>query len=125
MRVDDAVVAKEMQEFAKHYLPKLVDRIEYYAGDRPIFDIYSVEDEIQKALQRKVHLKSGGYLIFDQTEAMTTIDVNTGSYLGHGIIEETIFMIKKIIVIFTIRYFHLDAHFIKRIRKISFNLNKI
>lgn len=91
IRVDDAVVAKEMQEFAKHYLPKLVDRIEYYAGDRPIFDIYSVEDEIQKALQRKVHLKSGGYLIFDQTEAMTTIDVNTGSYLGHGIIEETIF----------------------------------
>lgn len=91
IRVDDADVAKEMQDFARHYLPKLVDRIEYYAGDRPIFDIYSVEDEIQKALQRKVHLKSGGYLIFDQTEAMTTIDVNTGSYLGHGIIEETIF----------------------------------
>jgi ribonuclease G len=91
IRVDDARVAKEMQDFATLYLPKLLDRIEYYAGDRPIFDIYSVEDEIQKALQRKVHLKSGGYLIFDQTEAMTTIDVNTGSYLGHGIIEETIF----------------------------------
>ncbi len=91
IRVDDAAVARDMQTFAARYLPKLMDRIEFYEDARPIFDIYSVEDEIQKALQRKVYLKSGGYLIFDQTEAMTTIDVNTGSYLGHGIIEETIF----------------------------------
>lgn len=91
IRVDNDSVACDMKSFAARYLPKLVDRIEFYADPRPIFDIYSVEDEIQKALQRKVFLKSGGYLIFDQTEAMTTIDVNTGSYLGHGIIEETIF----------------------------------
>jgi ribonuclease G len=91
IRVDEATVTKDMQAFAERYLPKLVDRIEFYDDARPIFDIYSVEDQIQKALQRKVYLKSGGYLIFDQTEAMTTIDVNTGSYLGHSIIEETIF----------------------------------
>lgn len=91
IRVDQEVTVLQMREFAKRYIPHLVDRIEYYSGERPIFDIYSVEDELQKALQRKVYLKSGGHLIFDQTEAMTTIDVNTGSYLGHGNIEETIF----------------------------------
>lgn len=91
IRVDQSEAANQMREFAERYVPALVNRIEYYAGDRPIFDIYSVEDELQKALLRKVYLKSGGYLIFDQTEAMTTIDVNTGSYVGHGKIEETIF----------------------------------
>ena len=60
-------------------------------SDRPIFDLYGIEDEIQNALERKVPLKSGGYLIFDQTEAMTTIDVNTGAYVGHRNLEETIF----------------------------------
>lgn len=91
IRVDQLDAAKQMREFAERYVPGLVNRVEYYSGERPIFDIYSVEDELQKALQRKAYLKSGGYLIFDQTEAMTTIDVNTGSYIGHGKIEETIF----------------------------------
>lgn len=91
IRVDHLDAAERMREFAARYVPTLAKKIEYYSGDRPIFDIYSVEDEIQKALQRKVYLKSGGHLVFDQTEAMTTIDVNTGSYLGHGKIEETIF----------------------------------
>lgn len=91
IRVDQQDAAMQMQEFAERYVPGLVNRIEYYTGERPIFDIYSVEDELQKALQRKVYLKSGGYLIFDQTEAMTTVDVNTGSYVGHGKIEDTIF----------------------------------
>lgn len=91
IRVDQIEAVKQMREFAARYVPSLVERIEFYSGERPIFDIYSVEDELQKALLRKVYLKSGGYLIFDQTEAMTTIDVNTGSYLGHGKIEETIF----------------------------------
>ncbi len=91
IRVDQSDAADQMREFAERYVPALINRIEYYATDRPIFDIYSVEDELQKALSRKVYLKSGGYLIFDQTEAMTTIDVNTGSYVGHGKIEETIF----------------------------------
>ncbi len=91
IRVDQKSAMVEMQQFAERYIPALVERIEYYDDDRPIFDIYSVEDELQKALQRKVYLKSGGHLVFDQTEAMTTIDVNTGSYLGHASLEQTIF----------------------------------
>jgi ribonuclease G len=66
-------------------------RIEYYPGERPIFDLFSVEDELHKAMGRKVQLKSGGYLVIDQTEAMTTIDVNTGGFVGHRNLEETIF----------------------------------
>jgi ribonuclease G len=80
-----------MKEFAENFIPQLAPLIERYTGDRPIFDLYNVEDEIQRALQRKVPLKSGGYLMFDQTEAMTTIDVNTGAYVGHRNLEETIF----------------------------------
>ncbi len=80
-----------LREFASSFIPQLADRLEYYPGERPIFDLYSVEDEIQKALERKVQLKSGGYVIIDQTEAMTTVDVNTGAYVGHRTLEETIF----------------------------------
>ncbi|RMH14833.1 MAG: Rne/Rng family ribonuclease, partial [Gammaproteobacteria bacterium] len=65
--------------------------VEHYTGDRPIFDIYSVEDEIKRALGRKVMLKSGGYIVIDQTEAMTTIDVNTGGFVGTYNQEETTF----------------------------------
>lgn len=93
IRVDHAATAEQMREYAKHYVPALGERIEFYDSDRPIFDVFSVEDELQKALQRKVFLKSGGHLVFDQTEAMTTIDVNTGSYLGHSNLEQTIFKI--------------------------------
>jgi ribonuclease G len=71
--------------------PEITVRIEYYGGERPLFDLYGVEDEIQKALERKVQLKSGGHLVIDQTEAMTTIDVNTGAFVGHRNLEETIF----------------------------------
>lgn len=91
IRVDQAALVDEMREFAKHYVPHLVDNIEYHSGAQPIFDIYSIETQLQKALHRKVFLKSGGHLIFDQTEAMTTIDVNTGSFLGHNSQAETIF----------------------------------
>ena len=66
-------------------------RIELYAGERPLFDQFGVEEEIERALDRKVALKSGGYLMFDQTEAMTTIDVNTGAYVGHRDLEDTIY----------------------------------
>jgi ribonuclease G len=93
IRVDHQDIFNKMCEFSKCYLPQWVSRIEFYAEKRPIFDIYSVEDELQKTLLRKVYLKSGGYLVFDQTEAMTTIDVNTGSYLGHSNLEQTIFKI--------------------------------
>jgi len=78
-------------QFAARFIPHLEPIIELYQGPRPIFDLYGVEDEIQKALQRKVELKSGGYLVIDQTEAMTTVDVNTGGYVGHRNLEDTIF----------------------------------
>ncbi|HSW69812.1 MAG TPA: ribonuclease G [Gammaproteobacteria bacterium] len=89
--IDHAPSMQDMKNFSGTYAPAFAEKIEYYAEKRPIFDIYSVEDELQKALSRKVHLKSGGHLIFDQTEAMITIDVNTGSYLGHANLEQTIF----------------------------------
>ncbi len=82
---------QNVKQFAEDYIPELVEKIEYYPGERPIFDLYGIEDEIQRALGRKVELKSGGYLIIDQTEAMTTIDVNTGGFVGHRNLEETIF----------------------------------
>lgn len=72
-------------------MPEIADRLEHYPGERPIFDLYGVEDEIQRALERKVPLKSGGYLVVDPAEAMTTIDVNTGAFVGHRNLEETIF----------------------------------
>ena len=65
--------------------------LEHYQRRRPIFDLHGIEDEIGKALDRSIPLKSGGYVIFDQTEAMTTIDVNTGGYVGHRNLEETIY----------------------------------
>lgn len=91
VRVDSRETYQRLQEFAAEFIPEMVDRLEYYPGERPIFDLYGVEDEIQKALERKVQLKSGGHVIIDQTEAMTTIDVNTGAYVGHRNLEETIF----------------------------------
>lgn len=91
IRIDSKESFNNVLQFAEDYIPELKNRIEYYPGERPIFDLYAVEDEIQKALGRKVPLKSGGYLIIDQTEAMTTIDVNTGGFVGHRNLEETIF----------------------------------
>jgi ribonuclease G len=81
----------KLSAFAKEYMPQVLDRLEHYTGERPLFDMYGVEDEIQKALARRVDLKSGGYLIIDQTEAMTTIDVNTGGYVGSRNFDDTIF----------------------------------
>jgi ribonuclease G len=91
IRIDSREVFTKARDFAIEYIPEVAARIEHYPGERPIFDLYSVEDEIQKALARKVPLKSGGYLIIDQTEAMTTIDVNTGAYVGRKNLEETLF----------------------------------
>ncbi|GAB4359748.1 MAG: ribonuclease G [Gammaproteobacteria bacterium] len=91
VRIDSRVSYEQLVGFAEKYVPEVRDRIEYYPGERPIFDLYAIEDEIQRALERKVQLKSGGYLIIDQTEAMTTVDVNTGAYVGHRNLEETIF----------------------------------
>ena len=91
VRVDSKETYHRLLEFAEVFVPEIVQVIEHYSGECPVFDIYSVEDEIKKALERKVKLKSGGYLIFDQTEAMTTVDVNTGGYVGGRNLEETIF----------------------------------
>jgi ribonuclease G len=91
VRIDSRESHQRAHDFCTRFMPDLEERVEYYSGERPIFDIYSVEDEIQKALDSKVQLKSGGYLIIDQTEAMTTADVNTGGYVGHRNLEETIF----------------------------------
>jgi ribonuclease G len=91
VRIDSRETFERVAKFANKFIPELAPRVEYYPGERPIFDIYGIEDEIQRALERKVELKSGGYLIIDQTEAMTTIDVNTGAFVGHRNLEETIF----------------------------------
>lgn len=91
VRIDSRENFDRVAAFCEQFLPDIVPRLEHYPGERPIFDLYAVEDEIQRALERKVPLKSGGYLIIDQTEAMTTIDVNTGGYVGHRTLEETIF----------------------------------
>lgn len=91
VRVDSLEHFQEIVDFTQKFIPNLVPHIEYYQGERPIFDLYSIDDEITKALERKVQLKSGGYLVIDQTEAMTTIDVNTGAYVGSRNLEETIF----------------------------------
>ncbi len=91
IRIDSRENFTKLKEFVHEFVPSLEARVEYYPGERPVFDLYGVEDEIQKALGRKVQLKSGGYLVVDQTEAMTTIDVNTGAFVGHRNLEETIF----------------------------------
>lgn len=91
IRVDSKLTYQELRLFTEEFVPQLANALEYYPGERPIFDLFDVENEIQKALHRKVELKSGGYLIIDQTEAMTTVDVNTGAFVGHRNLEETIF----------------------------------
>jgi ribonuclease G len=89
--VDSRETFVRMQEFAGVYTPALCERIQHHTGARPLFDMNAVEDEIEKALARRVDLKSGGYLIVDQTEAMTTIDVNTGGFVGGRSFDDTIF----------------------------------
>ena len=91
VRVDSETEFQRMREFAERFIPQMAPMIELYTQDSQIFDLYGIEDEIERALKRKVPLKSGGYVVFDQTEAMTTIDVNTGAYVGHRNLEETIF----------------------------------
>ena len=90
IRIDSRETWDRVQTFARDFVPEVADRIEYYPGERPIFDLYSVEEEIQRSLERTVYLKSGGYLVIDQTEALTVIDVNTGGFVGKRTLEETI-----------------------------------
>ncbi|TFH67195.1 ribonuclease G [Gammaproteobacteria bacterium LSUCC0057] len=89
--VDSREVFESLREFAVKFSPEIAELLEHYPGERPLFYLHGVEDEIARALQRRVDLKSGGYLVVDQTEAMTTIDVNTGGYVGHRTLAETVF----------------------------------
>lgn len=89
--IDSRENFQKLQEFAELYTRNALPFIEHYNGERPLFDLYGVEDEIQKALSKRVDLKSGGYLVIDQTEALTTIDVNTGAFVSGRTFDETIF----------------------------------
>ncbi len=89
--IDSRETFQKVQGFAFEFTPNVAERLEHYSGERPLFDLYNVEDEIEKALARRVDLKSGGYLIIDQTEALTTVDVNTGGFVGGRSFDDTIF----------------------------------
>ena len=89
--VDSRETHQRMATFAQDYNPTANEHLEHYPGERPLFDLYGVEEEIERALSKRVDLKSGGYLIIDQTEAMTTVDVNTGGFVGLRNFDDTIF----------------------------------
>ena len=89
--VDSRENFQKLKNFAENFMPNIVERLDRYAGERPLFDLYGVESEIEKSLAKRVDLKSGGYLIIDQTEALTTMDVNTGGFIGVRNFDETIF----------------------------------
>jgi ribonuclease G len=89
--VDSRENFQKLAAFAERYMPQVRSRLEHYTGERPLFDLHNVEPEIERALSRRVDLKSGGTLIIDQTEAMTTIDVNTGGFVGSRNFDDTVF----------------------------------
>ena len=91
IRVDSREQFEALQSFGAEFMPMAVGKLQHYKGERPIFDLYSIDEEIAKALARRVELKSGGYLIVDQTEALTTVDVNTGGFVGARNFDDTIF----------------------------------
>jgi len=91
IRLDSAEQFKKLQTFGQEFMPSAVTKLQLYKGERPIFDLFNIDEEVGKALGRRVDLKSGGYLIVDQTEALTTVDVNTGGFVGARNFDETIF----------------------------------
>jgi ribonuclease G len=91
IRIDSKLQHDALQTFGHTFMPGTVAKLELYRGERPIFDLFGIEEEIARALARRVDLKSGGYLIIDQTEALTTIDVNTGGFVGARNFDDTIF----------------------------------
>jgi ribonuclease G len=91
IRIDSRMQFDQLVAFGTEFTPGSVDKLLHYKGERPIFDLYNIDEEIARALARRVDLKSGGYLIIDQTEALTTIDVNTGGYVGARNFDDTIF----------------------------------
>lgn len=91
IRIDSREQYDKLLAFGQEFMPKAAEKLQLYKGERPIFDLYAIDEEIARALGRRVDLKSGGYLIIDQTEALTTVDVNTGGYVGARNFEDTIF----------------------------------
>ncbi|MFN7711073.1 MAG: ribonuclease G [Curvibacter sp.] len=91
IKVDSREQYEALQAFGQEFMPAAAARLQHYKGERPIFDLFGIDEEIAKALGRRVELKSGGYLIVDQTEALTTIDVNTGGFVGARNFDDTIF----------------------------------
>jgi ribonuclease G len=91
IRIDSAMQFEQLSRFGRDFTPTSVAKLEHYKGERPIFDLFNIDEEIERALARRVELKSGGYLIIDQTEALTTVDVNTGGFVGARNFDDTIF----------------------------------
>lgn len=91
IRIDSREQFEKLKSFATEFMPATLTKLQYYTGERPIFDLFNIDDDIAKALGRRVDLKSGGYLIIDQTEALTTVDVNTGGFVGARNFDDTIF----------------------------------
>ncbi len=91
IRVDSREQFEALMKFGQEFMPAAAQKLQHYKGERPIFDLYAIDEEIAKALGRRVDLKSGGYLIVDQTEALTTVDVNTGGFVGARNFDDTIF----------------------------------
>lgn len=91
IHVDSHEAYERMKNFAQRFMPEVAERLYYYPGERPVFDVYAVEHEINQALKQRVGLKSGGYLIIDQNEALTAVDVNSGSFVHSRNLEETSF----------------------------------
>jgi ribonuclease G len=91
IRIDSSEQFKLLQSFGAEFMPAAASKLQLYKGERPIFDLFGIDEEVARALGRRVELKSGGYLIIDQTEALTTVDVNTGGFVGARNFDETIF----------------------------------
>ncbi len=91
LTLDDHATYEKLFKFVQTFAPKLQDRISYYQGDAPLFESHGIDIEISRALEKKVWLRSGGYIIIESTEALSVIDVNTGRFVGKNDLEETIF----------------------------------
>ncbi|MDR7148615.1 ribonuclease G [Hydrogenophaga palleronii] len=91
IRIDSKEQFGLLQTFASEFMPDTVNKLQHYSGERPIFDLFNIDEDIVRALSRRVELKSGGYLVIDQTEALTTVDVNTGGFVGARNFDDTVF----------------------------------
>ena len=91
IRIDSRAQCDALAAFGQEFMPSAASKLQHYKGERPIFDLYGIDEDVQRALGRRVELKSGGYLIIDQTEALTTVDVNTGGFVGVRNFDDTIF----------------------------------